>query len=191
MKLSHALIRALIVLSLLPACGACAFAQSETTALRAIDRLDVQRYLGRWYEIARYPNKFQSQCVSDASADYALQPDGRISVLNQCRMPNGEWSRARGVARQIGAADSARLKVRFAPEWLSLLPWVWGDYWIIDLDASYGLVAVSEPSRQYLWILSRTPQVPEASYASLLQRLATHGLDTQRLQRTSQALALN
>lgn len=166
-------------------------AQSAAAPLQTIAQLHVQRYLGRWYEIARFPNKFQKQCISDVSADYALQPDGQISVLNQCRLANGEWERAWGVARQVGAEDSARLKVRFAPDWLSFVPWVWGDYWVIDLDASYGLVAVSEPSRQYLWVLSRTPQVDKPRYEALLQRLEAQGLETQKLRKSSQVLSVN
>ena len=168
-----------------------AIAQAAAAPLLPIAQLHVQRYLGRWYEIARFPNRFQKQCHSDVSADYAMRSDGQISVLNQCRLANGEWERAWGLARQVGAEDSARLKVRFAPDWLSFVPWVWGDYWVIDLDASYGLVAVSEPSRQYLWVLSRTPQVDGPRYEALLQRLEALGLDTQKLRKSSQILSLN
>lgn len=168
-----------------------ATAQAAAPPLQPIAQLHVQRYLGRWYEIARYPNRFQKQCFSDVSADYAMQSDGQISVLNQCRLANGEWERAWGMARQVGAEDSARLKVRFAPDWLSFLPWVWGDYWVIDLDASYELVAVSEPSRQYLWVLSRTPQVDSVRYEALLQRLSGLGLDTQKLRKSNQIVSLN
>ena len=93
---------------------------------------------------------------------------------------------AEGVARQVGSATSPRLKVRFAPAFLSFLPMVWGDYWVIDLDRDYQLSAVSEPKREYLWILSRTPQVDAAAYEALLARLRAQGLDTSRLVRTSQ-----
>lgn len=166
-------------------------AHTAPVPLQSIAQLDVHRYMGRWYEIARFPNQFQKQCVSNTSANYALQPDDQISVLNQCRLANGEWVRALGVARQLGAKDSSRLKVRFAPDWLSFVPWVWGDYWVIDLDASYGLVAVSEPSRQYLWVLSRTPQLDGAVYESLLERLRAQGLDTQKLRKSNQPLSLD
>jgi len=125
--------------------------------LQTIDRLDVARYMGSWYEIAKYPNRFQRQCVADTQAQYRQREDGQLDVINRCRQANGERSEAIGRARQLGAADSPRLEVRFAPAWLSWLPMVWGDYWVIDLDPAYQLVAVSEPSREYLWILSRTP----------------------------------
>ena len=152
-----------------------------------IASLDVSRYLGRWHEIAKFPNRFQKKCVSDTSADYALRPDGTISVLNQCRRADGQWETALGQARQIGDSHSAKLQVRFATAWLSLLPWVWGDYWIVDLDERYELVAVSEPTREYLWILSRSPVVEPSRYAALLGRLAALGLDVDRLEKTSRS----
>lgn len=149
--------------------------------LATIRTLDVQRYMGVWYEIARYPAWFQSKCASDSQAEYALQADGRVRVVNRCRLENGEPSEAQGTARQIGGAGSAKLEVRFAPAWLSFLPFVWGDYWVIDLDPEYQLVAVSEPAREYLWILSRTPSVDEARLEALMSRLEAKGFDRQRL----------
>ena len=93
---------------------------------------------------------------------------------------------ALGGGRQIGDATSSKLEVRFAPAWLSFLPMVWGDYWVIDLDPSYQLVAVSEPKREYLWILSRSPKVDPAAYDALLARLSGQGFDLQRLEKTLQ-----
>ena len=154
--------------------------------LQTIAALDVPRYMGTWYEIAKYPNWFQKKCVSDTHADYSLQPDGRVQVINRCREQDGTLSEAVGLARQIGAADSARLEVRFAPAWLSFLPMVWGDYWVIDLDPDYQLVAVSEPSREYLWVLARTPVVDAQAYETLLARLQARGFDLGKLERTRQ-----
>jgi apolipoprotein D and lipocalin family protein len=78
------------------------------------------------------------------------------------------------------------LKVRFAPAWLSWLPQVWGDYWVIDLDDDYQLAAVSEPSREYLWVLSRTPRVDANTYNALLKRLSAQGFDLSKLERSPQ-----
>jgi apolipoprotein D and lipocalin family protein len=153
-------------------------------AMQAIPKLDVSRYLGRWYEIAKFPNQFQKKCVSDTSAEYSLLANGQISVLNQCRLADSSLQIAEGLARQIGGLHSAKLEVRFAPAWLSFLPFVWGNYWVIDLDERYELAAVSEPNREYLWILSRTPVVDEASYKALLHRLASVGLDVQKLEKS-------
>ena len=154
--------------------------------LQTIAALDVPRYMGTWYEIARYPNWFQQKCVANASARYRLQTDGTVAVDNRCRLANGEISSASGSARQIGGAGSPKLQVRFAPAWLSWLPWVWGDYWVIDLDEDYQLVAISEPKRDYLWVLARSRSVAPEDYAALLARLRQQGFDTGRLQRTPQ-----
>ena len=162
---------------------------AATAPLQSIASLDVPRYLGRWYEIAKFPNRFQQQCVADTSADYSLLPDGSLQVLNQCRRSNGEMQQALGAARQVGGGNSARLQVRFAPAWLSLLPFVWGDYWVIDLDADYQLVAVSEPRREYLWILSRSQKPDPARYAALLDRLRGMGFSLERLEITRQGTA--
>ena len=153
--------------------------------LQSIASLDVPRYLGRWYEVAKFPNRFQKKCLSDTSATYSLLPGGSLRVLNQCRLANGEMDQAVGEARQIGEATSPRLQVRFAPAWLSVLPFVWGDYWVVDLDEVYELVAVSETKREYLWILSRTPQVDANRYAALIGRLAAMGLDVSKLEKTA------
>jgi apolipoprotein D and lipocalin family protein len=176
--------RQTIAALLLAMAGASAMSQS-LAPLKPIASLEVSRYLGRWYEIAKYPNWFQRKCASDTAANYALLPDGSLSVLNQCRQADGSWDTALGQARQVGDVLSARLQVRFAPAWLSFLPFVWGHYWVVDLDEAYELAAVSEPSREYLWILSRTPSVDAASYAALLARLKDMGLDTARLAMTN------
>ena len=154
--------------------------------LKSISALDVPRYMGTWYEIAKFPAWFQKKCVADTQAEYSLQPDGRVQVINRCRQDSGEMKEALGSARQIGGAASSKLEVRFAPAWLSFLPIVWGDYWVIDLDPAYQLVAVSEPKREYLWILSRSPKVDPAAYDALLARLSSQGFDLQRLEKTPQ-----
>lgn len=154
--------------------------------LQTIPTLDVARYQGTWYEIAKYPNSFQKKCVRNTRADYQPQPNGTLQVLNRCVTADGQTIEALGEARQVGPADSPKLEVRFAPAWLSFLPLVWGDYWVIDLDPQYQLVAVSEPKREYLWVLSRTPQVDATAYQALLKRLAQRGFDLERLQLSPQ-----
>jgi len=164
--------------------GLCALTASAQppAPLNTVASVDVPRYMGTWYEIAKYPNWFQKKCTSSTSAHYSLQADGQVQVLNRCKTANGEWSEALGIARQIGRAHSPRLQVRFAPAWLSFIPMVWGNYWIIDLDSQYQWVVVSEPNREYLWILSRTSELPAATYQGLLDKLAANGFDLQRIQ---------
>lgn len=161
-------------------------AQVLAAPLSPIESLDVARYMGTWYEIAKFPNTFQKKCVAASRADYSLQPNGTIQVVNRCKVLSGETDQVIGDARQLGPATSPILKVRFAPAWLSFLPWVWGDYWVIDLDPAMQLVAVSEPRRQYLWVLARTTKVKPAAYEALLARLAQKGFDPRGLVLTPQ-----
>jgi apolipoprotein D and lipocalin family protein len=168
--------------SLILACTGAAAAPVEPIAT-----LDVPRYMGTWYEIAKYPNSFQRRCLGNTTATYTLQPDKTVKVSNRCEVEKGEAIVATAEARQVGAATSPKLEVRFAPAWLSFLPFVWADYWVIDLDEQYQLAAVSEPKREYLWILSRTPQVEPPAYAALLARLEKQGYSLQKLENTPQA----
>ena len=153
-------------------------------ALTTVPSVDVPRYMGAWFEIAKFPNRFQKMCASNTSAHYSARPDGTLSVRNRCTDVDGKVKEVEGQAKQIGNATSPKLEVRFAPAWLSFLPFVWGDYWVIDLDADYQLVAVSEPKREFLWILSRTPTVNAKAYDELLARLRAQSLDTSKLERT-------
>ena len=190
MHLKSIFIHGLLAGALAQSCIAFANDPQNSNASRApgplatIARLDVPRYLGTWFEIAKYPNWFQKKCVSDTKASYSLQSDGKVRVLNRCVTKDGEVSEALGEARQVGDATSARLEVRFAPAWLSFIPLVWGNYWVIDLDPNYQLVAVSEPKREYLWVLSRTPEVNPKAYEELLGRLEKKGFDLSKLERT-------
>ncbi len=161
-----------------------------TAALPTQDWVDLTRYAGRWYEIARLPNRFQRQCAGDVRATYSLRPDGQVTVVNECRRPDGSTARAQGVARRADEKGPAsRLKVRFAPAWLSFLSAVWGDYWILGLDRDYRHALVGDPSHKYLWVLSRSPQLDEASYTSLVDAAQRLGFDTARLVRTPQSEA--
>lgn len=155
-------------------------------AVKTIPSIDVARYLGTWYEIAKFPNWFQRKCLSGTNANYQLKEDGNVKVTNRCKVEGGEMAQAIGTARQIGGATSPKLEVRFAPDWLAILPFVWGDYWVIDLDPQYQLAAVSDPRREYLWILSRTPKVNQKSYDDLLQRLVAQQFDLTQLSLTPQ-----
>lgn len=162
-----------------------AHGQSDES-VKTIPSLDVSRYLGTWYEIAKFPNWFQKKCVSNTKAVYSIRSDGNLKVLNSCKTADGSLSDAEGTARQIGPKDSPKLEVRFAPAWLSFLPMVWGDYWVIELDSQYQVAAVSDPRREYLWVLSRTPQLDKKIYDELLQRLQAQQFDIRKLELTPQ-----
>ena len=157
---------------------------SAPAAMETVPSLDVPRYMGRWYEIAKYPNRFQKKCVADTSAEYSLLPDGNVRVINRCRLENGAFDEAIGAARQIGGATSPKLEVRFAPAWLSFIPAVWGNYWVVELDPDYQWVVVSEPKREYLWILARTPSLAPEVLSQITHRLQNQGLDPKRLEKS-------
>ena len=152
--------------------------------LKTVMVVDLDRYAGVWYEIARYPNNFQAQCSGDVSAEYEKRADGKITVINRCKKKNGTYEQAEGVARVVENAGNAVLKVRFAPAWLSWLPMVWGDYWIIALSPDYAWAVVGEPKREYLWILSRTKTMPEDAYRMAVQHATAQGFKADRLIKT-------
>lgn len=156
----------------------------DTPPVRTVTRVDLDRYLGRWHEVARLPNRFQKDCASNVTADYARRSDGRIQVTNRCARQDGSSIVAEGVARVVDERTNARLKVRFAPAWLSVLPFVWGDYWIIGLADDYSYAVVGAPNREYLWFLSRTPTMSPAAWEAAERAARENGFDLSRLIRT-------
>ena len=148
--------------------------------LRVVLRVDLARYAGTWYEIARYPNRFQKDCVA-TTATYTLRPDGRVTVVNRCREKtlDGKFKEAKGIAWVADKSTNAKLKVRFF--------WPFsGDYWIIDLGPEYEYAVVGHPKRSYLWILSRTPSLDPATYQGILDRIQAQGYDLKPIIRTPQ-----
>jgi lipocalin len=133
LRLSPALIKGTLLATVVLV-GMKAWASSKEanprSDLATVPTLDLPRYLGQWYEIAKFPNRFQRKCTGFTTAIYTALPDGRVQVENRCRTADGGTDVAVGVARQVGGGDSPRLKVRFAPAALSFIPQVWGDYWV-------------------------------------------------------------
>lgn len=154
--------------------------------LPTVTSVNLDRYTGRWYEIAKYPNKFQKQCVANTAATYTKRPNGKLEVVNECLKSDGTTNSATGEAKIVKGSSNAKLKVRFAPGFLSFLPAVWGDYWVIDLGRNYEYAVVGDPKREYLWILSRKPEMDDALYQQLLRRVETLGFVPARVERTRQ-----
>jgi len=171
-----------------------AWADASPPPLQSLPELKVTPYMGRWYQVALIPNRFQRQCVSDTTADYRQLPDGTVEVGNRCRLADGRLDEAIGRARPIGELVGdrlvpARLEVSFLPAWLRWLPVGWGSYWVIQLADDGRYAVVGEPSRQYLWVLSRTPQLVPADDSAIRSKLAEQGYDPQRLQPHPQSAA--
>ena len=157
-----------------------AFAGAMQQPLATVPSVDLKRYAGIWYEIARYPNRFQKDCASDTTAKYTLLPNGTVQVVNSCRRADGSMNTARGKAKIVDQRSNARLKVTF------FWPF-YGDYWIIGLAPDYRYAIVGEPKREYLWILSRTARMSDEDYAEAIQQIRDAGYDPDRLMRTPQA----
>ncbi|HEV7856576.1 MAG TPA: lipocalin family protein [Herminiimonas sp.] len=154
--------------------------------VQPVAKVELNRYLGKWFEIARFPNRFQDDCVANVTAQYDKRTDGEIEVINRCKEAGGKIDEAIGRARIDDTNSNAKLKVRFAPEWLGWLPFLWADYWIVDLADDYSFAAVGGPTRDNLWILSRTPTMSAAAYEALVNRLTAQGFDTSKLVKTRQ-----
>jgi len=161
--------------------GAMAVAKvaAGTAPLTTVPKVDLKRYTGRWYEIAKFANRFERQCDRDVTATYDIRPDGKISVVNACYTKEGKLSQSTGWAKVADAQTFSKLKVTF------FWPF-FGDYWIIDLGANYEYAVIGEPGRKYLWILSRTAQMDDKVYAEIAARLAAQGYDASRLERMKQ-----
>jgi apolipoprotein D and lipocalin family protein len=182
---------ATLVLGIVPLLSAQAASAATVEPLQPVPSVDLTRYMGHWYQIAFYPNAFQKQCVGNVTADYKLLPYGQVEVINRCAKADGGTDEAQGRARlqQPRLLDiplskpysTARLEVRFAPSLLSWLPLVWAPYWVIQLADDYSYTVVSEPRRQYLWILSRTPTLSPQTYEAIKARLVEQGFDVDKL----------
>lgn len=180
--LLRAVLTGSIVLSALcfSGCSRSTTDRLDLPPLQTVASVDLSRYLGTWYEIASYPQRFQEGCTA-TTATYSLRENGDIDVLNRCRRDSldGEETVANGVARVVDTTTNARLKVSFFRPF-------WGAYWVIDLGADYEYAVVGHPGRDYLWILSRTPTMDDAVYQGILERLEAAHYDLDRLQRTLQ-----
>jgi apolipoprotein D and lipocalin family protein len=143
-----------------------------------VPAVDLNRYVGKWHEIARLPNRFQRKCAGEVTATYTLRRDGKITVVNQCRAADGSRKSATGTASVAGSGGpNTKLKVTFF--------WPFsGDYWIIGLDPDYRWALVGGPDRRYLWILSREPAMDSALYERILDLAKSQGYDVSRLIQT-------
>ncbi len=161
-------------------------AKEAPKEVRPVASVDLGRYAGKWFEIARFPNWFQKQCESDVMAEYHPLPGGQIEVRNECLKKDGKVESEIGVARIADATSNAKLAVSFSPDWMYWMPMVWGDYWIIALSPDYSYAVVGVPSRKYLWVLSRTPSMSKEVYDDAVRRAASQGFDVKMLVKTIQ-----
>ena len=150
--------------------------QEEPKSLEVVPHVELERYLGKWYEIAHLPFRYEDDCT-DITATYSLSKDGSVSVLNEC-LKDGKLKQAKGKAKVVDKTTGAKLKVTFF--------WPFSaDYWIINLGKDYDYAIVGTPSRKYLWILNRAPQMDDKLYPQLIEFAKTRGFDVSNLIKTA------
>jgi len=160
------------------------FAQNKANAEpKTVKSVNLQKYIGLWYEFAKIPNRFQSDCLKNTSATYSLQEDGNIKVVNKCVEEDGEINEAIGVARIVDKVNNTKLEVSF----VSFLGWrpFWGAYWIIGLDESYKWAIVGHPERKYGWILSRTKTISVETKKEIFEILVEKGYNPKDFEITN------
>ena len=154
------------------------------TEPRVVEKVELEKYLGTWYEIAKIPNSFQSSCAKNTTATYSMNQNGMIKVINRCIEEDGEIDEAEGIARITDTLTNAKLEVSF----VSFLGWrpFWGAYWIIGLDENYQWAIVGHPEREYGWILSRTKSVSSETKLKIFSILKEQGYDTNKFEMSLQ-----
>jgi apolipoprotein D and lipocalin family protein len=149
-----------------------------------VKHVDLKKYAGLWYEVAKIPNSFQDHCVKGTTAKYILMEDGEIKVINSCIDEDGEVDDADGLARIVDKKTNAKLEVSF----FSIFGWrpIWGDYWIIGLDENYQWAIVGTPSRKYGWVLSRTSKLDETTMNNIFNIIKNQGYDPKKFEISKQ-----
>jgi apolipoprotein D and lipocalin family protein len=163
---------AALILSLF---GSGFYAQAKTP-VTTVDFVNLDQYLGKWYEVASIPQFFQRKCVGNTSAEYSSTNGELIKVVNSCDNKSGQRQTAEARAKVTDRTTNAKLKVTF----VRIFDWIFafgGNYWIIDLAEDYSYAVVGEPSKEYAWILSRTPAISEQNLASATKSLISNGYD--------------
>lgn len=152
----------------------------NATSLNTVKRVDLKKYKGTWYEIAKIPNRFQKKCVSDTTATYELYDDSRINVVNKCFDKNGKLLVAKGIAKIVDTNSNSKLKVSF----FSIFGWhlFWGDYWIIGLGDDYDYAIIGHPDRKYGWILNRTPQLSKEKNEEIFKIIENSGYNPDKFE---------
>jgi len=162
-------LKSLISLAMFFVIGCGTAQDKDLPQLVTVDNVDLNKYIGLWYEVAKIPNSFQDQCAYGTTAEYKIDEDGDIIVTNSCFDDENELDVAEGLAKVVDKKTNAKLEVSFV-SFLGIRPF-WGDYWIIGLDENYQWAIVATPSRKYGWVLSRTPSLPDSTMQTIFEIL--------------------
>lgn len=153
---------------------------------RTVAYVDLSRYIGTWYEIAKIPNRFQKKCTGNTTAEYRIREDGKIDVINRCANSKGGFTIAGGIAKIADTGSNAKLKVSFVR--VLGMQLFWGDYWIIGLDAEYKYAVVGDSGRKYGWILARERTLDESQWREIDRILSDQGYDRKRFVLTDHSI---
>ena len=146
-----------------------------------VPSLDLDRYLGVWYEIARLPMRYEKPDFTDITATYTLNDDGNVRVRNRALDADGEVQESIGEAVPVEGSGNAKLRVTFLPEGLRWIPFTKGDYWVLRVDADYRTALVGDPDREYLWLLHRDPRIDPALREEFLSAARAQAYDLSKL----------
>lgn len=158
----------------------------NTDKVKPVENIDINKYMGTWYEYARIPNRFQNKCKGNVTADYTLLPDGNVRVINQCLENNGKKDKADGIAKIVDRKTNSKLKVSFFS--IFGIHLFWGNYWVLYIDNDYSVAVVGEPKRKYGWILTRDikpdPKILQEAYDAI----ESNGYDKSKFINTEQGI---
>ena len=166
-----------------------AFVSGQTAAPaapNAVTTLDPAKFAGKWYEIAAFSNNFQRKCIANITMTYTLKKNGVFDVVNECLETDGTTKTAKGSAKIAKKTAPGKMKIRFSSGFFSFLPGVWEDHWVIDLDKNYEYAVIGGPKREYLWVISRKPEMSDAQYQDILRRIEDQGYNPAKFLKTPQ-----
>ena len=172
--------------ALLMGLSAATMVYAKDQPLKTVDKVELDRYLGVWYEVARKPLYFQKKCEKNVTATYTLNENGNVNVDNRCYSQDGKLEQSVGEAFIQNAPYNSKLKVSFLPSAIRWMPFGRGDYWVLKIDEDYQTVLVGEPGRKYMWVLSRTSQPNEQVVKEYLDYAKSVGYDLSDVINTKQ-----
>lgn len=170
--------------------GCMSFAKDSRPVVQTVSFVDLSKYVGKWYEVASIPQSFQKQCVANTTAEYSLAENGLIKVLNSCDTETGKRSMAEARAKIIDTQSNSKLKVTF----VKIFDWIFafgGNYWILDVDNGYNVALIGDPTRNYAWILSRSPELSSAQWVDAEKHFKAQGYDTCKILTSVQSGGIN
>lgn len=189
-KASYKLAKIAVGGAVLLGLGMATMAYAQTKPLKTVEKLELDKYLGVWYEVARKPLYFQNKCDRDVTATYTLNENGNVAVDNRCYSKDGSLNQSIGEAFVQNAPFNSKLKVSFLPDAIRWLPVGRGDYWVLKIDDDYQTVLVGEPRRKYMWVLSRSPQPDQAVVKEYLEYAKSVGYDLGDVIHTKQTMKI-